>query len=148
MDTNYTQWLAGLFEGEGCISFTGVNSVCLTVNSTDQDIIDRIKNVTECGFVYGPITPTYKNAKPQFSWKVSKAADVRAVLEAILPYLGNRRTLRANDALERLKSIPKEGYCRKGHAMSGDNLYQSPGGQRHCRACAKVRESQRKRIKH
>lgn len=25
--------------------------------------------------------------------------------------------------------------CRKGHAMSGGNVYVSPNGDRHCRAC-------------
>lgn len=36
MNPTTTAWLAGIFEGEGCISFTGQNSVCLDITMTDR----------------------------------------------------------------------------------------------------------------
>lgn len=38
----------------------------------------------------------------------------------------------------------KSAACGRGHAMSGDNLYVSPKGERRCRACARERYHRRK----
>jgi len=35
------------------------------------------------------------------------------------------------------------GTCEKDHPMSGENLYVSPGGQRKCRACMRLRKAAR-----
>ena len=43
----------------------------------------------------------------------------------------------------------RSGYCQRGHAMTGDNLYVYPGGQRReCRACGRLREQNRQRRRH
>lgn len=36
-------------------------------------------------------------------------------------------------------SAPRE-ECRRGHPMSGNNLYVQPGGKRQCRACKQIRD--------
>lgn len=129
-------WFAGLFDGEGCIAFTGRNSVALSVSMTDRDLVDRILAAAAAGSIYEvPI----QGHKTQWVWRLSASGDVRRVLAALLPWFGARRSARAMLALERLNGVRRFGYCKRGHSMAGENLYVSPGGQRQCRACAKIR---------
>ena len=30
---------------------------------------------------------------------------------------------------------PRQDHCKRGHALSGENVYIAPGGERQCRAC-------------
>lgn len=38
--------------------------------------------------------------------------------------------------------------CKRGHPFTADNIYVSPGGQRHCRACRKLRDANRAPSEH
>ena len=60
-------WLGGLFEGEGCIAWTGKNSVTLTVNMTDRDVVERVLSATATGRLRGPYRLREK-VKPMWSW--------------------------------------------------------------------------------
>lgn len=40
------------------------------------------------------------------------------------------------------KPRPTATHCKRGHPLAGANLYVSPKGQRHCRACARDRGRQ------
>lgn len=135
-DTSWA-WLAGLFEGEGCISFVGVNSVLLTIQMTDRDVIERCAKITGAGNVRGPVIRP--GVKDQWYWKVGKVDDILAILDEIEPYFGERRSSRCVIAQERLKLVPRKGFCKRGHPKSGDNLYISPKGQRHCKECQHLR---------
>jgi Recombination endonuclease VII len=35
--------------------------------------------------------------------------------------------------------LPKKTHCKRGHPLSGDNLYVSPQGIRYCRLCSTAR---------
>ena len=35
-------------------------------------------------------------------------------------------------------------HCGRGHALSGKNLYQKPGGKRQCRACLRIKDKERR----
>lgn len=130
-------WLAGLFEGEGCISFTGRNSVCLAIVGTDRDIIERCRELTGVGRINE--VPRLPN-KTQWHWKVQVRDDVLFVLDGIQAHLGERRGARAVLARERLKHCRPTGQCDHGHPMNGENLYVSPDGrQRKCRTCHRER---------
>lgn len=134
-------WVAGIFEGEGCIAFTGKNSVCLTIGMTDLDIIDRIHIAT--GEVGNRYEQSSSRAKTLYVWQLSRKGLVVPFLESIMPWLGLRRSEKAIGALERLTKIPNEGFCYRGHRRAGDNLYIAPGGQRQCRECQKINEKNR-----
>ncbi len=142
MDDSDWAWLAGIFEGEGCITFTGRNSVCLSVNMTDRDVVERCLHLTGVGSLYSR-SETRGRAKTLWGWQIANQDGVRQVLAGIRPWLGNRRGARADAAIQRLANCRRSGYCKRGHRMSGENLYVSPGGQRMCRACVKIRESDR-----
>lgn len=34
---------------------------------------------------------------------------------------------------------PERSHCQRGHEMAGENVYRSPGGQRQCIACRRIR---------
>lgn len=40
---------------------------------------------------------------------------------------------------------PVKTHCKRGHPLSGDNLYVSPSGRRHCRACRSQTKKARRR---
>lgn len=143
MDTHQAAWLAGLFEGEGNIAFTGYNSVCIKINMRDQDVVRRCQEVTGAGRLY--VVPERPPRQEQLAWQVARRLDVLTILDAIEPYLGERRSARAQEARARLENCRPLGIgvCKRGHPLSGENLYLAPGGQQHCRACQQVRESRR-----
>jgi hypothetical protein len=43
------------------------------------------------------------------------------------------------------RSRKKKAFCKWGHPFSGDNVYKSPGGNRQCITCNKIREKKRMR---
>lgn len=134
-------WFTGIFEGEGSIAFTGKNSVAVAIGMTDLDVIQRVKQIAGAGAIY---LREHERNKPMHYWKVHRAPESKRILEQMLPLLGERRGARAEGALERLKSVRKEGFCKRGHPMSGPNLYVSPGsGQRLCKACSRMRDKNR-----
>ena len=92
------EWVAGLFEGEGTINNTKPNYyLMIAIQMTDKDILDRLYNK------YGGSLCSCKKQqvhhKDAWRWQLSgqKAANL---LNEMLPLLGNRRTLRAQEAME------------------------------------------------
>ena len=109
MDTsNWTReniaWLAGLFEGEGCIQIDK-HGFYLTINMTDEDVLRRVQKITDSGSVTGPMFRS-KNHKPLWKWKVRWASESYALLVAIWPYLLSRRQTKATEALKRFAALP------------------------------------------
>jgi hypothetical protein len=102
-------WAAGLFDGEGCItrSSTGRPRWALALTMTDEDVVRKFHRVVGCGRVNFRHTPADKarGSRPSWSWRTSAKADVQRVLQALLPYLGERRFARAREALEYLNKV-------------------------------------------
>lgn len=103
-------WLAGLFEGEGSISFANVNSALLSLESTDHDVVIRVQAIAG-GVVYGPYTNEHKlGSKPTWKWHLRRSNEVSDVLNRIRPYMSNRRTERIEATLSRLANCrPRPG---------------------------------------
>lgn len=103
-------WLAGLFEGEGSIAITRRTErsivVQLIVGMTDEDVLLKAQRLSGVGHVVPRSRGTKVPAhwKPMWTWRVSRATDVQMTLEAMLPWFGERRALRAMEALEALAS--------------------------------------------
>jgi len=103
MTTTETAWLAGIYEGEGCLHKDKRKKATYRINivMTDKDIIERLVRVSGIGKV-GSQTKQEAHHKDQYRWTVHKKQDIRSVLSSILPYLGDRR---AHDALNALDAI-------------------------------------------
>lgn len=153
-------WAAGLFEGEGTIHCSPQgkrrSGVQIRLAMTDKDTVERFASIVGCGGTYRR-NPQKAHWKPTWDWYAYDARKVGPVLEAFLPYLGERRKAKALEALEvvaDIKAYADRTHCPKGHPYDGDNLMLEPirrNGKtyfaRRCRQCrlAQMREAARKR---
>lgn len=92
-------WFAGVFEGEGCITWGSKSNPRVVISMTDADTIQRIFAIAGVGNTYTYSPPSFKNRKPLFSWATGRRRDVEHVLNRIRPYLSERRLARAREAL-------------------------------------------------
>lgn len=107
-------WVAGLFEGEGSIIFTGKNSVTLVIALTDEDVLRKAAAIAEVGAVRGP----YQNKgqkTPVYWWQIANCIEVEIFLDQVMPWLGERRLAKAVGALERIARIPDHKKHRPRH---------------------------------
>ena len=100
-------WFTGLFEGEGCIyKDPRCNSIRLTLNSTDYDVVSRFFEMAQCGYLRnGSHSEKNKHHKPFWVWTVWKKADVKRLLVQMLPMLGERRAYTALNALDVIDGV-------------------------------------------
>lgn len=144
-------WLAGIYEGEGYCGLKGHTSFAVSITMTDLDVVDRIHKVSGVGTVRGPYD---RGNKPYKIWQVG-GPDGVAFLEAVLPWLGERRASRAMEAITRWRSYkaqtrPGDTHCTHGHEFTADNTLSAYGGRgRKCRTCqraaqARYREKRRR----
>ena len=98
-------WLAGLFDGEGCIKWSGRNGVLLAISMSDPDILHKVKEITGVGQVYELSDRSLKAGhKPMYEWNIGKKQDVEYLLSSMVFWFGERRKLRAKEALKRLQN--------------------------------------------
>jgi hypothetical protein len=139
-------WLAGLFEGEGCMSIAKNGGTRITIGMTDLDVIERVCSLippTKIQVVQPkPVRDYYSTPKPRYTWRISDPVTVRSTLELLLPWFGERRAAKAREVLAHLDSRPGIGghfrnktHCAQGHEYTPENTYLRPSGGRHCRAC-------------
>lgn len=109
-------WAAGLFEGEGHISIIRVKArpdslhlIRLGITMTDRDVLGRFCATVECGRVTGPHTfnrPAHH--KPIYRWAIGNRKDVERILLAFLPWLGERRSAKAQEMLAEIARLDRE----------------------------------------
>lgn len=101
-------WAAGLFEGEGCISFRKPQKRSpqglwtLKLEMTDEDAVRAFANIVGCGRVSNPYRAARSHHKPTWTWRTGAREDVTRVLKMLLPYLQTRRAARADECLRDL----------------------------------------------
>lgn len=143
-------WSAGLFEGEGCATFSdGRRQPRASINMTDEDVVRKFHHIVGRGNVrrYDPYQP---NRKAQWQWSVQSGADVLHVLGMLWPYLGERRREQATFVMERAAKIGEgAGFCKRGHDLSDPvHLYlHERTGKRHCRTCRRAYMRRRWRLR-
>lgn len=136
-------WLAGIFEGEGSISFTNARSAQVKILMTDRDVIETIENLVPSP--RGIVSYEYPHKKTQWKWQLSGRDDVRFFLHGVYPFLHARRRQRVDDALGRIAEswgdARKRTHCPRGHPLSGENLYTNrASGGRSCLECRRQRD--------
>ncbi len=95
-------WCVGVFEGEGCITWTKryPNQRQLKMEMTDKDIMERFFSCVGVGNLNGPYTrPNNPHWLPIWHWSSGAKNDVIPTLHKFLPLLGVRRREKADEAL-------------------------------------------------
>ena len=104
MLANQIAWAAGLFEGEGCMTWRD-KSHCrpyLKMSMTDFDVVKRFHNFIGTGRldVIGKKDPKWKD---QLQWRTTNKKDCIDIILLFLPYFGDQRAHRALDILDSLE---------------------------------------------
>jgi hypothetical protein len=129
-------WVAGLFEGEGCISqFDSRWSVHLA--STDHDVLVRLNDIVGLGQINGPYD---RGHKPHWVWQCASQPKVYAFLVAIYPWLGERRGARALEAIRGIVAHRpgqhRSSMCKAGkHQRTPENVRTTVENGRTRRRC-------------
>lgn len=137
-------WLAGLFEGEGCIALVKQNRGvrrALFVGSTDRDVLDKVQSIAGAGTIRE--MKVRGNRKRAWRWEVQDWENVCRIGRMILPHLCTRR----REKMRLLLNSPPTrgvGKCRKGHALVGQtaDVYLRPGRTPQCAVCARQRTAE------
>lgn len=99
-------WLAGLYEGEGCVTNNKAQSresafshqaAQLSISMKDEDVIDKVVKVAGRGRKQGPYVHRKNKPAhaPMYRWSVYKREDILYVLKGMWPFLGARRKAQA-----------------------------------------------------
>lgn len=118
-------WIAGIIEGEGCISIRkrargrdydpakGYRyEFSVHVSMTDRDVIEALQEKSGFGSVREVKTPALikRGNKTLYRWSVTKRSELEELCKLILPYLFERRSAKVNEAL----SLMREFRCSQG----------------------------------
>ena len=89
-------WVAGIIEGEGCISSTKKKPQrwWISVRMTDKDTIQRLHMYTGIGSRCSDASKYYTGMKPCYCWQVCKRVHREWLAKLIYPWLGERRQKR------------------------------------------------------
>jgi hypothetical protein len=145
VDANFA-WAAGLFEGEGCFSWSQ-GRVVLKVVSTDREVLERFHAVVGCGGVYPIKSPSKKQPhwKPAWLWTACGLEDVKAVMVEFEPWLGERRTARWRELAARRQALEEERAKPRACQLCGKPFVASTfhPRQRVCKrsACRRSRQA-------
>lgn len=103
-------YLAGIFEGEGCIGWRRSPGphLELRIGMTDQDVIEWVAGIAGIGTVYGPyrkFAPDGREMKQQWQY-ITTGSEAFALAVAIWPWLFSRRQEQVRVAIIRWRSVP------------------------------------------
>lgn len=107
-----TAWIAGLFEGEGTITIyqkrpTHSPSVSIRIEMVDKDVLEKVQRIV--GGKTKLLNRSRENCKPTYRWSLDSREHSLEFLQRVFPHLGERRSLRA---LEAIKILSKPKYSR------------------------------------
>lgn len=133
-------WLAGLFEGEGCI-VKNHSGASVTIHMTDRDVMERVDRLFPSKTGLHVKWKASEHHKDAYMWHVGERKRVEEFLALMLPWFGERRAARAREILAWLETRPGYGafngqktHCPKGHPYDVFN-----DKSRRCRRCMRER---------
>lgn len=133
-------WCAGLVDGEGHFGLRQNGYMFLAIGQCDREVLDRFASILGVGSVNGPYSTGRDGWRPIFNYHLSGRHPVRAVAEAMWPWLGTVKRNQFLAALEGAKEIPPPGYCRRGlHKMEESRAVT----EKRCRPCRNERARER-----
>jgi hypothetical protein len=132
---NFYAWLAGFWEGDGCLNVTysrkrgdlvfcyknerkygpyivkkDVPKIQVVITSTDRAVLEMIAKRTGLGKIYQQKNSgKIKSKKPLYAWRIQNIEDVLLFLKKIEPYL----QFRSEEVKEKLKKF-YDFYAKKG----------------------------------
>jgi hypothetical protein len=132
-------YLAGIFDGEGWYVSNDKNTCRVCVAMCDFDIVQRLHETTGVGHLNE--RPASKSKKAQLSWVVNTMDDVEAVINAMLPFLGIRKTKEGLEVLSQIAVRRERSAWRLlhficGHLKEEANTYHTNQGKTVCRNCS------------
>ena len=90
LQENDWAWIAGLIEGEGCISFTNGWPI-LQIQMTDKDVMEKLSLFLEVN-LKGPVQRKQeKNTKPVYQIALRKTEKLKLISDKLYDYMGQRR---------------------------------------------------------
>ena len=98
------EWAAGLFEGEGCITYNG-NRQSLHLGGKDLDVIQEFAAGMGVGNVIERKAKRKDTHSTIYMWQTYAADKVKHCLELLLPHLGQRRAYKALNCLDNIDNI-------------------------------------------
>ncbi|SRR6266480_4620065 len=132
-------WVVGIVEGEGYIGNTRPGCPVVRVATTDKDVAYRLLEWTNLGNVRLRNQPT-STGKQVWIWDITRRDDTAKFLDEILPYLSERRSATASQAImdwrDRGLTKGQQTHCKRGHSYSS---YISVDGRRRCKKCIDLR---------
>lgn len=140
--TGEEMWLAGWFEGEGCISSGGSvrqgHTLVLVANNTDLDVLQTVQRIAGCGSVAGP-RDMGSGRKSMWTWRATgdRAA---ALLMRLMPALHERRKARARERLS--VWLNSDTYVNRPVAPCGTSAAYTAHrkrGEKPCEPCMEAR---------
>lgn len=82
-------WVAGFLEGEGSFLLLDGRGPRVSAQSTDLDVLERVKETTGLGRVY--VVTHRAGRKPCWQWMVCRRNDATRLMEELRPLMGERR---------------------------------------------------------
>lgn len=106
-------WAAGIFEGEGCITFSSKSrAIQAIVVSTDSDVLQQFKDIVGFGTLGKLIT--IKHWKPKGNWYCSSFEEVQTLVAMLWPWLKSRRKTKAKEVITQfIAGVPKSLIASK-----------------------------------
>lgn len=102
MQTSQAAWVAGIIEGEGCISWNGKGSARIRVKMSDRDVIDQLQAWTGVGSIRTDAPRA--NRKQIYVWTVDRAEELEVLYADVAPWLMSRRAAK----LEEIRALVAE----------------------------------------
>lgn len=96
-DEQFAIWLAGFFDGEGCITIPKKAGIDVNIANTNRAVIEGIYNRLGAGVI---IETTYDNQKwkTKYSWRLRTYEESAGILKMMRPYL-TIKAAKADEAL-------------------------------------------------
>lgn len=92
-------WVAGYYEGEGCLHASAHNKWFIQISSTDLDVLQKVKRLLGMGSVCGPFLGKGARAhyKPIYHYRLCGVKRAYALCAAMYQFLGERRRAKIED---------------------------------------------------
>lgn len=103
-------WFSGLFEGEGSFYFHKGTPKALTISMTDLDVLEKVRD-NFGGNIY-PLKKRKAHWKDAWMWRLG-GEDSVSLVKRMLPFLGERRSSRGQEYIDKHRSIEDYNLSRK-----------------------------------